>query len=426
MIPAEIISKKREGQQLDKIDIKNFIYGYLSGDVTRAQMSAFLMAVYFNGMKLEETLSLLEIMVNSGSKLNFKHSKSYVADKHSTGGIGDKISLILAPLMVASGIKIPMIAGRSLGFTGGTIDKLEAIPGINTSPSLNTFEDWITKVGAGIISQSKEICPADHKIYALRNETGTIPSLPLICSSILSKKIAEGIHGIVLDIKVGTGAFMKTKKEAYELGQLMKQVGLTYGIKVDIVYTNMNQPLGRFAGLACEVDESIECLKGNGPDDLMKITYEIGSKLLLQANLATDKNNAINKLKKLIESKIALKSFELIIKNQNGNLDDLHINLNPKYEKFLNAEKSGFFHFVDTEKLGWALVELGCGYRTPSDSIDSSSGIEFIKKTGEKVNTNEPVMRVFNSNSKRLDSAFKMLKSTFKIDKSPKKIKLFL
>ena len=167
-------------------------------------------------------------------------------------------------------------------------------------------------------------------------------------------------------------------------------------------------------------------MKGNGPDDLIKITYEIGSKLLIQANLATDKNSAMKKLKKLIESKTALRSFELIIKNQNGNLDDLHINLNPKYEKFLNAEKSGFFHFVDTEKLGWALVELGCGYRTPSDSIDSSSGIEFIKKTGEKINTSEPVMRVFNSNRKRLDSAFKMLKSTFQIKKSPSKIKLFL
>ena len=426
MIPADIISKKREGLLLNRNEIQNFINGYLSGSITNAQMSAFLMAVYFNGMNKDETLILLEIMVNSGSKLNFDNSKNYVADKHSTGGIGDKTSLILAPLMAASGIRIPMIAGRALGFTGGTIDKIESIPGINISPSLKIFENWVNKIGAGIISQSEEICPADNKIYSLRNETGTIPSLPLICSSILSKKIAEGIQGLVLDIKVGNGTFMKTQNEANKLSQLMTDIGKAYGINIDIVFTNMNQPLGQFAGLACEINESIQCLKGNGPDDLMKVTYELGSKLLLQAKLAQNKKNAINKLKRLIKSKIALKYFYLMIENQNGRLDAFKANLKPKYEKLIYAKKSGFINFIDNEKIGWALVELGCGYKKPNDLLDYTSGIEFFKKTGEKVELNEPVFRVFNSNLKRLENTLELLKNTFLINTSAEKLKLLL
>ena len=426
MIPAEIISKKRDGLPLDEVEIKNFIHGYLSGDITKAQMSALLMAIYFKSMNKDETLCLTEIMVNSGTKLDFHNSKSYVADKHSTGGIGDKISLILAPLMAASGIKTPMIAGRALGFTGGTIDKLKAIPGFNTSPSLTEFKDWVDLIGAAIISQSKEICPADNKLYSLRNETGTISSLPLICSSILSKKIAEGIHGIVLDIKVGNGAFMKTKEDALELGCLMQEVGSTYGLNIDVLYTNMNQPLGRFAGLACEVNESIECLGGNGPDDLMNITYELGSKLLLQAKLADTKITAIAKLKKLVESKIALKFFNSMIENQNGKLNAFEKNLTPRYEKILYAKSSGYLNIIDTERIGWALVELGCGSKTPNDTLDYTAGINFVKKTGEEVKINEPVMRIFNSNQNRLNNTLELLLKTFIIEKSPNKTQLFL
>ena len=246
-------------------------------------MSAFLMAIYFNGLTEKELIVFVDNMIKSGRVLNFNRSTSYIADKHSTGGIGDKTSLILAPVMAAAGIKIPMIAGRGLEYTGGTIDKLEAIPGINIAPSLKTFKNWVDSIGCAIISQSKDICPADNKIYALRNLTATVPSIPIICSSIMSKKIAEGISGLVIDIKIGNGAFMKTKNKAYQLSKIMKKIAKSYGIKIDIIFSDMNQPLGRFAGLGCEVKEAIDCLKGNGSQDLVNNTFELCSCLLIQS-----------------------------------------------------------------------------------------------------------------------------------------------
>ena len=215
MIPSDIIAKKRNGEELKSRDISWFLNEYLKDNITDAQMSAFLMAIYFNGMSDIELLTLVNGMLNSGNIIEFEKSELYVADKHSTGGIGDKTSLILAPIMAAAGLRIPMIAGRSLEYTGGTIDKLESIPGINISPTLNQFKSWVNNIGCAIISQSKEICPADNKIYALRNQTATVPSIPIIASSIMSKKIAEGISGLVMDVKIGNGAFMKTKNQAF-------------------------------------------------------------------------------------------------------------------------------------------------------------------------------------------------------------------
>ncbi len=426
MIPSDIISKKREGKALNNNELNKFFNGYLSGSITDAQMSALLMAIYFNGMTNNETVTLLDIMVKSGSVMNFNNSSGYVADKHSTGGVGDKISLILAPLMAASGLKIPMIAGRALGFTGGTIDKIESIPGINIFPSLKTFKSWVINNGCAIVSQSNEICPADKTIYSLRNQTGTVPSLPLICSSILSKKIAEGIDGLVMDIKVGNGAFMKTKDQAISLGRLIKNIGTSYGINTDIVFSSMDQPLGRFAGLACEVKESIRCLKGDGPIDIMTLTFELGTKLLLQAGLAKNKNSALKKLKSLINSKKALKHFKSMVVLQGGQLENFESITTPKYEKLIHSNKEGIINFMNTETIGWALIELGCGYSNPKDVLDYTAGIEFFKKIGEEIKNKQPIYRIFNSDLNRLENASKILSRTFDIGKNIKKNKLIL
>ena len=417
MIPANLISKKRDGHYLSKNELSDFINNYLTGSVTEEQMAAMLMAIYFKGMNEDEIFSLVQIMIDSGSTLDFGGSNRYIADKHSTGGIGDKISLILAPIMAVAGIKVPMIAGRGLGFTGGTIDKLETIPGFNSSPNLSQFKKWVDKNGYAIMSQSIDICPADKKIYSLRSKTGTVPSIPLICGSIMSKKIAEGISGLVLDIKVGSGTFMKSIEQAKELGSWMNKIGNLFDIKTDIIYTNMNQPLGRYSGLACEVEESIECLKGNGLDDLITITLELGSRLLMQSGLACDRNQAFDIQKDIIESGKALRSFEVSIAEQGGKLEKFKSSTKPKYETLILSNAEGILNSFDTEAVGWALVELGCVKKGKQDKLDYSAGIEFLKKTGDPIIKNEPVYRVFNSNKTTLDNAAKMLIKTINCGK---------
>jgi len=426
LIPADIISKKRDGQALSKNELNYFIKEYLSGSITNSQMSALLMAIYFKGMSDRETFVLLDVMLQSGSILNFENSKEYIADKHSTGGIGDKVSLILAPLMAAGGLKIPMIAGRGLGFTGGTVDKIESIPNINTNPSMEVFKDWIIKNRCAIVVQSNKIAPADKKIYSLRNLTGTVPSLPLICSSILSKKIAEGIQGLVMDIKIGNGAFLKTKKDAISLGRLITNIGTFYDIKTNIVFSSMDQPLGRFAGLACEVTEALECLNGNGPNDTMRITFELGSHLFLQAGIVNDKNAALKKMQALIDSKKALKYFKSMVNLQGGQLDDFKNITKPKYEQLVHSNKSGIINFMDTEKIGWALLDLGCGYKKPDDKLDYTAGIEFYKKVGDEVKYNDPLYRVFNSDLIRLEKVSHLLLDTFNIGNKGKPLELIL
>ena len=418
MIPSDLISRKRDGKTLSKDELTWFINGFLSGKVTEAQMTALLMAIFHTGMSKEETFSLVDVMLNSGSTLDFSDSVAYVADKHSTGGVGDKVSLILAPIMAAAGLNNPMIAGRGLGFTGGTIDKLETIPGFDTAPELETFKDWVNKNGCAIMGQSDQICPADKKIYALRDQTGTVPSVPLICGSIMSKKIAEGISGLVLDIKVGNGTFMKTMEQARDLGSWMKKIGIAFNIETDIVFTNMDQPLGRYAGLACEVQEAIKTLKGNGPRDLMEVTYELGEKLLIQAKLANHKDEAIQLQRSLIDSGQALDAFETMVDAQGGRLDELGSNAKPDHETVVHAPEDGIIEWMDTESIGWALVDLGCGRKNPEDSLDNTAGIEFLKKVGEETHKGDPVYRIFNSDPERLDSASSMLEETFRTGES--------
>ena len=417
MIYSNLISKKRDGFNLKKNDVELFFNGYLIGKVTDAQMSAMLMAIYFNGMDEDEIFSLVEVMLRSGKTLDFSDSKDFVADKHSTGGVGDKVSLILAPIIAGLGLKIPMIAGRGLGFTGGTIDKLECIPGFNTNPDINNFIKWVSRSGYGIMSQSEEICPADKRIYDLRSKTGTVASIPLICGSIMSKKIAEGISGLVLDIKVGNGTFMKSKHKAIELGSWMKKIGEAFNIKTDIIYSSMNQPLGNYAVLSCEVFEAIECLKGNGPNDLMEVTFELGSQLLLQSGTAKTLSEAIKLQKNIIDSGKALKIFENSVETQGGRLNEFRDQSLPKYESYICPKNSGFIQKMDTESIGWHLVDMGCVQQNRDQKLDKTAGIEFLKKTGDRVHQDQPVFRVFCSNRDKIKKVSKTLSNTLTIDK---------
>ena len=417
MIFSNLISKKRDGFNLKKSDVELFFNGYLIGKVTDAQMSAMLMAIYFNGMDEDEIFSLVEVMLRSGKTLDFSDSKDFVADKHSTGGVGDKVSLILAPIIAGLGLKIPMIAGRGLGFTGGTIDKLECIPGFNTNPDIDNFIKWVSRSGYGIMSQSEEICPADKRIYDLRSKTGTVASIPLICGSIMSKKIAEGISGLVLDIKVGNGTFMKSKHKAIELGSWMKKIGEAFNIKTDIIYSSMNQPLGNYAGLSCEVFEAIECLKGNGPNDLMEVTFELGSQLLLQSGTAKTLSEAIKLQKNIIDSGKALKIFENSVETQGGRLNEFRDQSLPKYESYVCPKNSGFIQKMDTESIGWHLVDMGCVQQNRDQKLDKTAGIEFLKKTGDRVHQDQPVFRVFCSNRDKIKKVSKTLSNTLTIDK---------
>ncbi len=414
MIPADIIAKKRNGEELKTIDLSKFIKDYLSNKITDAQMSALLMAIYFNGMTDKELFTLVEEMIISGRILDF-NKNTYTADKHSTGGIGDKTSIILAPVIASSGIKVPMIAGKGLEYTGGTIDKLNSIPGMNTSPPIDIFKKWVNNLGCAIISQSNTICPADNKIYQLRNQTATVPSIPIICSSIMSKKIAEGISGLVIDIKVGNGTFMKTKEHALQLSNLMKKIAIRFNLNLDIIFSNMDQPLGRYAGLGCEIQEAIQCFKGKGPKDLMQVTESLSSKLLIQSEKAKNQKEATKIFNEIIQSGKGLRMFENMVKSQGGQLDSLKNHINYKFEKTIFCSENGVINYMNTEKIGWSLVELGCGYKKPNDILDYSAGIQFLAKKGEKVSKGQPIYRVFNTNLLKLNNTIDLLKSTYTI-----------
>ena len=307
-----------------------------------------------------------------------------------------------------------MIAGRGLAYTGGTIDKLKSIPKLQTSLSLKNFKEQIEDIGCCIASQSSQICPADKTLYRIRDLTGTVPSLPLICSSIMSKKIAEGLNGLVMDIKVGNGTFMKTIEEAKQLALGLKKIGDAFNINTDIVYSDMSQPLGKFAGLHCEVLEAIDCLKGNGPNDLIEVSFRLGAKILMQSNTAKDICSANRLMLDTINNGKALKKFEEIINAQNGDISYLNSKkIIPKHEIAVISNRHGFLSSLETEKIGWSLVEIGCGRKVEKDKLDYSAGIEFIKKIGDKVNKGDTIYRIFGNNLKKLKNAKIILNKTY-------------
>ena len=419
MNPQKLVQLKTNGEPIPRVELEAFITAYVHGQVNDDEMTPFLKAVQANGMTDEEIFTFTESMLNSGEQIQFTGLDAYIADKHSTGGVGDKVSIILAPIMAAAGLAIPMLAGRSLGHTGGTIDKLETIPGFQTNLSIDQFKMNVETHGLCIMSQTENICPADRKMYALRDVTGTIDSIPLICGSIMSKKIAEGIQGLVLDIKTGNGAFMKTIEQAVPLGETLQKVGEAFGVKTDVIYSNMNQPLGRTAGMWCEIQESIEALSGNGPEDLMDVVFELGSKLLVQAGITRGETTAVSIQENLINSGKAYQKFEEMVLAQGGDPSELNeINQAP-FDLIVPAETSGFITSMDTLNIGWAGVELGCGRRHKNDMLDPTAGIEFQAKIGDEVNEGDPIFRCFNSNENKLNSALNYLQDSVAI--GPKK-----
>lgn len=421
MDPIKIIKAKQNQSVLSSKEIDFLVNSYSNNQITDEKMTEFLKAVKDNGMNMDETISLTKTMIDSGEKMDFSHLNSYVADKHSTGGVGDKVSLILGPLMASLGITIPMIAGRSLGHTGGTIDKLETIPGFKTDLSIQEFKNCIEKIGLCIMSQTDSICPADKKMYALRDVTNTIDSMPLICGSIMSKKIAEGIRGLVLDIKIGNGAFMKNLKDGKDLASKLMKVGGAFNVSTDVIFSNMDQPLGRTAGMWCEVNESINAMNGEGAEDLMNVVYNLGTKMLLQAKIVKSATEAHQIQIENIRNGKALKKFQQMVKNQSGQIDlGPKIN-NPSYSHEVVSEHDGYVSSFDTTAIGWALVELGCGRKKSGDVLDSSSGIEFYAKVGEKIEKGEAIFRCFGSRKSKLKNAVNLIENTFCI--SDEKVK---
>ena len=421
MDPIKTIKAKQNQSILSSKEIDFLVSSYSNNQIADEIMTEFLKAVKDNGMNMDETISLTKTMIDSGEKMDFSHLNSYVADKHSTGGVGDKVSLILGPLMASLGITIPMIAGRSLGHTGGTIDKLETIPGFKTDLSIQEFKNCIEKIGLCIMSQTDSICPADKKMYALRDVTNTIDSMPLICGSIMSKKIAEGIRGLVLDIKIGNGAFMKNLKDGKDLASKLMKVGGAFNVSTDVIFSNMDQPLGRTAGMWCEVNESINAMNGEGAEDLMNVVYNLGTKMLLQAKIVKSATEARQIQIENIRNSKALKKFQQMVKNQSGQID-LGSNINnPSFSHEVVSEHDGYVSSFDTTAIGWALVELGCGRKKSGDVLDNSAGIEFYAKVGEKIKKGEAIFRCFGSRKSKLKNAVNLIENTFCI--SDEKVK---
>ncbi|HIA84016.1 MAG TPA: thymidine phosphorylase [Candidatus Marinimicrobia bacterium] len=420
MNPNQLVQRKISGEAIPQTEMASFINAYVDEKIHDDEMTPFLKAVHAHGMTDEETIILTDIMLNSGDRLAFSNMDAYVADKHSTGGVGDKVSMVLGPIMAAAGLAIPMLTGRSLGHTGGTTDKLETIPGFQTSLTLDQFKANVETHGICIMGQTESICPADRKMYALRDVTDTIDSIPLICGSIMSKKIAEGIQGLVLDIKTGNGAFMKTIDQARSLGQMLQKVGEAFHVKTDVVYSSMNQPLGRTAGLWCEMDESIAALKGDGAKDLMDVVFELGNKLLVQAGLIRSETAAVTMQENLIQSGKAYDKFEEMVSVQGGDLSQIKQLHQPKFELIVSAKSSGYVESMDTLNIGWAAVELGCGRRQKDDILDPTAGIEFMAKIGDKVQKGDPLFRCFNSNENKLNSALNYLLDSARIGSEKK------
>ncbi len=417
-IPAQLIKKKREGQSLTKEEINFFINGFIAKNIPDYAMSSLLMSIFFKGMSPEETLDLTNTMIDSGASLIFDLSRPTV-DKHSTGGVGDKASLILGPIAAAAGVPIPMMAGRGLGHTGGTIDKLESIPGFKTNLTLDQFQKQVKKIGIAMIAQNNEICPADKSIYALRDVTATVESLPLICASIMSKKIAEGAKNLVLDVKYGSGAFMKTLEQAEELAKGLMSIGKLRGMKIHALLTSMEQPLGHFIGNVLEIRETLCILKNESFDyieakelkDTANLSINLAAHMIYLAGIASSVEESLIIAQEQLSSGKAYEKFEEMVKAQGGNLSKLA----DSHQKFIvTSDKKGFISGFDTEAIGWASISLGAGRKIQTDIIDHNAGIKVHKKIGDKVEKDEPLFTLYASDPNKFhESKTNLLEATY-------------
>ncbi len=404
----DLIEKKKNGEELTKEEIEFIVQGYTDGSIYDYQMSAFLMAVYFKGMTKQETFELTMAMEASGDTLDLSEIKGVKVDKHSTGGVGDKTTLVLAPMIAALDVPVAKMSGRGLGHTGGTIDKLEAFPGFLTSLPEETFIQNVNEHKIAVAGQTKNLAPADKKIYALRDATACVDSIPLIASSIMSKKLASGADGICLDVKVGSGAFMKNEADAQCLAKTMVDIGAFANKKVVAVLTNMDEPLGNAVGNTLEVMEAIDSLKGNGPKDLMEVVFALGSQMLLMAGRASSEEEANKLLQSTIDSGSAYNKFKEFVKIQGGNPEDVdHMEslLSAKVVSDVVALKDGYVAKIEAEQIGHASMIMGGGRASKEDDIDLSVGIILRKKVGDFVKANEPIATVYANDSSLCEKA---------------------
>ena len=415
----DVIRKKRDAIELSREEIEGLVNAYTRGDIPDYQVSAWLMAVVLRGMTRSETAALTDAMLRSGEVLDLSSLSARKVDKHSTGGVGDKTSLVLAPLAAAAGVAVPMISGRGLGHTGGTLDKLEAIPGFNVNLPVAEFRRLLEVCGCAMIGQTAEIAPADRKLYALRDVTGTVESPYLICASIMSKKLAEGIDALVLDVKTGSGAFMKSEKDAAFLAELMVETGERMGKEVVALITDMDQPLGNMIGNALEVVEVVEVLRGDGPEDLRELCLELAGWMLRLGKVAGSVAEGKQKSAKLIESGHALERFRQMVELQGGDphvIDDAKKLPQAQHTMQVQSAKSGYLVSMQCEQIGTACVILGGGRERKEDSVDPSVGIILHKKVGDQVATGEPLATIYYNAEPRAHRARQLIAASCQIN----------
>ncbi len=422
MYEKDIIRKKRDGIELSKDEISFLIQGYVKDEIPDYQIAAFLMSIYLQGLTTKETVFLTEELIASGKVIDLSSIPGKKVDKHSTGGVGDKVSLVLAPLVASLGINVPMISGRSLGHTGGTLDKLESIHGFQTNLSADKFIKNIREVGVCIIGQTEEVTPADKKLYSLRDATSTVESIPLIASSIMSKKIASGLDGLVLDVKTGNGSFLKDFKQSMSLAKQMIEIGK--GMQKDVValITDMNQPLGKMVGNATEVVECIETLKGEGPNDLVELTVTIGTHMLKLAKICDNLDTGKEMLHKALKNGKAYEKFIKMVMQQGGDegyLSDMKNKAISKNIKEVLAVNNGYVSTIDTYKMGTAARILGAGRNKINDKIDHSTGYEVLAKLGDRIEHKQPLVKIFYNDKSRCNQAKRLIKDAYEISNKP-------
>ena len=415
---VDIIEKKRDGGKLTKEEIEFFVNGYVRGDIPDYQASALLMAIYFRNMDYDETLNLTLAMENSGDKLDLSDINGIKVDKHSTGGVGDKTSLVLAPMVAALGGKVAKMSGRGLGHTGGTIDKLESIPGFNTSLSEEAFVKQVNDIGIAITGQTGNLAPADKKIYALRDVTATVENISLIASSIMSKKLASGADAIVLDVKTGSGAFMKEESDAIQLAKEMVEIGKSAGRKMTAVITNMDEPLGMAVGNILEVKEAIDTLKGNGPDDFVELIETLASHMLILGGAVKDFDEGLMRVRESIQSGKALDKFKQFVAAQGG--DTKYIDHPELFEQAdiieeIRSEQDGFVGSIDAQEMGICSLILGGGRETKESVIDPTVGLVFSKKVADPVKKGDVLATIYGNDEEKVKQAVLHFKENYHI-----------
>ena len=418
----DVIRKKRDGQELSRAEIEYLVRAYTTGEIPDYQVSAWLMAVILRGLTRAETSVLTDAMLRSGDVLDLSEFPEKKIDKHSTGGVGDKTSLVLAPLVAAGGLVVPMISGRGLGHTGGTLDKLESIPGFNVNLSVPEFRSVLKACGCAMIGQTSEIAPADRKLYALRDVTGTVESPYLICASIMSKKLAEGIDALVLDVKTGSGAFMKKEEDAVFLAELMVETGERMRKSVVALITDMNQPLGTHVGNSLEVVEVLDVLRGKGPADLKELCLELAGWMFHLGGAADSVDQGKRKAKELIGSGKALEKFRQMVALQGGDvraLDDPSRLPRAKHVQDVSSPRNGYVAAMDCEAVGTACVVLGGGREKKEDTVDPAVGIILHRKVGDQVAAGEPICTVHSNSETRTARAIKLLLESYQISDAP-------